>query len=353
MKKPDSSVGLTERLLKSSTLKGSAMIDDSKLFDRDKPLFSTPIPMLNVALSGDPDGGLISGITAIAGPSRHFKTLYGMILAKSFLDKYKDGVLLHYVSEFGSPEGYFKALNIPTERVLVTPVTDVEELKIDLVSRLESIKEGEPVFIFVDSIGNLASRKEMDDAEEGKTVTDMSRAKALKSLFRIITPKIKLKGLPFVFINHSYKTQEMYAKTIMSGGEGGLYASDTVFIIGRQQEKDGTLLAGFDFIINVEKSRFVSEKAKIPITVTFKGGINVWSGLLENALEAGVVEKPLAGKYRKFGTEEAYKEDEIINNKEFWEDILKTTTLKDFLREKYKPSLNLLNQEEEPQDDSE
>ncbi len=36
------------------------------------------------------------------------------------------------------------------------------------------------VIIVVDSVGNLASKKEVDDALEGKSVADMTRAKQMK-----------------------------------------------------------------------------------------------------------------------------------------------------------------------------
>jgi hypothetical protein len=38
---------------------------------------------------------------------------------------------------------------------------------------------------------------------------------------------------------------------------------DNIFILGHQQEKDGTEIVGYNFIINVEKSRYVKEKSKI------------------------------------------------------------------------------------------
>jgi len=37
--------------------------------------------MVNVALSGDPDGGLSSGLTVLAGPSKHFKTSFALLMA--------------------------------------------------------------------------------------------------------------------------------------------------------------------------------------------------------------------------------------------------------------------------------
>jgi intein/homing endonuclease len=92
--------------------------------------------------------------------------------------------------------------------------------------------------IVIDSIGNLASKKEVEDALEQKAVADMSRAKQLKSLFRMITPHLSLKDIPMVVINHTYKEIGLYPKDIVGGGcvvagtkiktEHGLTAIDNI-----------------------------------------------------------------------------------------------------------------------------
>ena len=80
------------------------------------------------------------------------------------------------------------------------------------------------------------------------------------------------KDIPMVVVNHTYSEIGLFPKQIVSGGTGLYYSADNIFIIGRQQEKDGTEIVGYNFIINVEKSRYVKEKSKIPISVSFDGG---------------------------------------------------------------------------------
>jgi RecA/RadA recombinase len=208
------------------------------------------------------------------------------------MDKYKDSVCLFYDSEFGTPQAYFDSFGIDKSRVLHTPITDIEQLKFDIMKQLEGIKRGDKVIFVVDSVGNLASKKEVEDALNEKSVADMSRAKQLKSVFRMVTPHLNLKDLPMVVINHIYMEQGLYPKAIVSGGTGIYYSADTIWIIGRSQEKDGTEVTGYNFNINIEKSRFVREKSRIPVTVMHKGGISKWSGLMDMALESGHVIKP-------------------------------------------------------------
>jgi len=326
-------MGILDKIKKNSTIKDSSVLSQSKFFIK-KDMIPTSIPVINVALSGRLDGGFIPGITMWAGPSKHFKTAFSLLMAKSYLDKYPDAALLFYDSEFGTPQGYFETFGIDQDRVLHTPIKDVEELKFDIMQQLNSVERGEHLMVIIDSIGNLASKKEVEDAMEGKSVADMSRAKQMKSLFRMITPHLNLKDIPMVVVNHTYKEIGMYPKDIVGGGTGSYYSADNIFILGRQQEKDGTELTGYNFIINVEKSRYVKEKSKIPVNVSFEGGISRWSGLLDIALESGHVVKPSNGWYARKGEDTKWRIKET-DSKEFWLPILTDKTFSDFVKNKY------------------
>jgi RecA/RadA recombinase len=297
-------------------------------------MIPTTIPIINVALSGRLDGGLTPGLTMWAGPSKHFKTAFSLLMAKSYLDKYEDAALLFYDSEFGTPQSYFDTFGIDTDRVLHTPVTDVEQLKFDIMQQLQALERGEHLIIVIDSIGNLASKKEVEDALDQKAVADMSRAKQMKSLFRMVTPHLSMKDIPLVVVNHTYKEIGLYPKDIVGGGTGSYYSADNIFILGRQQEKDGNELTGYNFIINVEKSRYVKEKSKIPVAVSFDGGISKWSGLLDLALESGHVTKPSNGWYAKAGEDKKYRIKET-ETKEFWMPVLMDKSFYDFVKNKY------------------
>ena len=174
-------MSILEKIKKNTTIKDSAILAQSKFFTK-KDMVPTSIPIINVALSGRMDGGLTPGLTMWAGPSKHFKTAFSLLMARSYLDKYPDAALLFYDSEFGTPQSYFDSFGIDTNRVLHTPITDLEQLKFDIMQQMDNIDRGDRVMIVIDSIGNLASKKETEDALEQKSVADMSRAKAIKSL---------------------------------------------------------------------------------------------------------------------------------------------------------------------------
>jgi len=228
--------------------------------------------------------------------------------------------------------------------VLHTPIANVEELKFDLIGQLESIDRKDDVIIVIDSIGNLASKKELEDAINEKSVADMSRAKALKGLFRMCTPYLAMKNIPMLAVNHTYKEIGLFPKDIVGGGTGIYYSADNIWILGRQQDKVGTEVKGYRFIINVEKSRYVKEKSKIPITVSWEGGVHRFSGLLDVAIVGGYVVKPSNGWYSVVDKETG----EMVGGKvrladtleeDFWKPVFDNTDFADFLKSQYSMGL--------------
>ena len=224
-------MSLLDRLTKNSTVKLTATLSNSKVYGK-KEMVPTQVPMVNVALSGRVDGGLTPGLTVLAGPSKHFKTAFSLLMASAYLKKYDDAVVLFYDSEFGTPQNYFESFDIDMNRVVHTPIMDVEQLKFDIMKQLDGIERGDRVCIIIDSVGNLASKKEVEDAMNEKSVADMSRAKQMKSLFRMVTPHLTLKDIPLIAVNHTYMEIGMFPKAVVSGGTGIYYSADNIWIIG-------------------------------------------------------------------------------------------------------------------------
>ena len=261
------------------------------------------------------------------------------------MDKYPDAALLYYDSEFGTPLSYWDSFGIDMDRVLHSPVTNLEELTFDLVGQLTKLERGEHVIVVLDSLGNVPSKKELDDTLNEKSSVDMTRAKAVKALFRQAAIQLNTKDIPMLVISHTYKTLELYSKDVVSGGTGQYYNADNIFILGRQQDADKVdgkkEIQGYHFIINVEKSRYVREKSKIPITVSFDTGIEKYSGMFDLAVESGHIVpainpktgKSAQGKYNRVGDTVPYSVDEM--DKKFWDPILKDPKFSQFIKDKY------------------
>lgn len=341
-------------LLKTMSKVGSnesAIMSDSPYF-KEPDYIDSKIPIINIAFSGKINGGIVPGVTIMAGESKSFKTLLCLYCMKVYLDKYEDAIGVVYDTEYGITVDYLKSIGIDPNRVLHIPVVHVEGLKFDLTKKLEELKPKQRVFFLVDSLGFLPSKKENDDALDEKAVADMSRAKAIRSLLRNVTSRATQKQVPLFIVNHFYQTMELYAKKIISGGQAVMLAANQAFIITKAQEKDGSDLAGWNFTINIEKSRFVKEKSKLPFTVLYKGGINRYSGLLDIALEQGSVIKPKNGWYQKVDLDtgevlEGSFREKQTHTKEFWNSIITSSHFKEFIEKKYSVTSDSLFNDED------
>jgi len=324
---------LMKRIMKNTSNPYVDTLEKSPLLDKTDPIV-TDIPALNLILSGSVDGGFDCGVTTIAGESKNFKTLFGLNMSKAFLDKYEDGVLIFFDSEFGSPRTYFDFFKDAKQRVIHYPVGTVEELRTEMLNQLEKFERDDKVMFMVDSIGNLASLKETEDVMDGKTTVDMTRAKMVKSLFRLITPRLTIKDIPLVVVNHTYQTLEMFSKQVMGGGTGTVYASNTIIFVGKQQDKDGKELLGYNFILKSEKSRFVREKMAIPVNVKYVGGINKYSGMFDLAVKYEIITSPSKGWYSY--KEKKMRRKEIEFNADYMSEIINDEKFKQLVESEFK-----------------
>jgi RecA/RadA recombinase len=339
-------MSLRDRLIKNSVIEETSALSESKLFEK-KDVIPLDCVAMNVALSGDAlEGGLTPGLIQIAAESQHFKSKFALEFAKAFIAKYPEGVVIFYDSEYGTPESYFD--DIPMENIIHTPVLDLEQFKFDIVKQLKEITKEDKVLIIVDSIGNIPSIKELDDAEAKKSTADMSRAKQMKSVFRMMMPSINQKNIYCVMVNHVYKTQDMYPTDVPTGGTGSIYNSNIIWTISKAKEKESITfevdgkkkakeeLVGYKFTINAFKSRFIKTESKIPIYVTFEGGIEKWSGMLDMAISAGYIIKPTAQKYaRRDKPNETFKAKEIENDDDFWNALFAETDFNEWIKKEY------------------
>jgi hypothetical protein len=137
--------------------------------------------------------------------------------------------------------------------------------------------------------------------------------------------------------NENYDEQNYILENgVVTHNTGIMYSADTVWVIGRRQKKDGTEIKGYDFVINVEKSRYVKEKSLIPISVMWDGGVQQYSGLLDVAMAGDFIFKPAKGWYQRMNP----KTGEPIGDKfrekdtqdfDFWKDYLADSGFNEFV----------------------
>ena len=153
--------------------------------------------------------------------------------------------------------------------------------------------------------------------------------------------------------NHEY----IFKNGVRTHNTGIYYSADNIWIIGRQQDKDDKELLGYHFVINIEKSRYLKEKSKIPITVSFDSGINKWSGLLDLALEGKFLTKPKQGWYARVDQETGeimgknYRAGEIVDNGDFWKSIFEETNFASWIKNRYSLGSGDIMQDEQIDED--
>ena len=295
-----------------------------------KSYIDTGCYVLNAVVgNGDIFSGMPMGkrIT-LAGATSTAKSFFGAHMIKSFLSEVENSYAIFFESEGSTISEMATNLDIPADRMIILPVMTVEEFKIQSVSILDGIleertkektdnkllidknnkdrkkakKDGiefietpQPVapkyILCLDSIGMLASEKEVKDAQDGKNTVDMTRAKAVKSVFRLITMKLSLTETTLITIAHSYQTMEMFSKAVVSGGTGLGYASDVVLILSKAKQKEGTDHIGANITCNVSKSRYIPEGQKVKVQILFKKGMSKYSSLVDMAYEYNIFKK--------------------------------------------------------------
>lgn len=265
-----------------------------------KEYVSTDCFILNALLgNGDIFGGIPKGkrIT-FAGPSSTGKSLLTAYVAKNYLDNVPKAHLIAFETEGASFYDMMESINVDSSRVTIIGVNSVEKFRSSISKVLDTITKDrkddtdDTEYIFLlDSLGMLPTEKEINDAKDEKYVADMTRAKTIRSIFRIITMDLFKLQIPFLIVNHSYASMSLYSSQQQGGGEGPKYASDVVIMLTKAKAKEGTEHIGAILSLTVQKSRFIPENIKAKVMVLFKKGIMKYSHLLDLGLDLNIIKK--------------------------------------------------------------
>jgi RecA/RadA recombinase len=294
----------------------------------------------NALLSGSIYGGLPGNrITAIAGEAATGKTFFALGIIKHFLDKDKNSGVILFESENAVSKDMIEARGVDSTRVVVVPVSTVQEFRSQVLKILDKYLEQEedkrqPLMFVLDSLGMLSTTKEMQDTAEGKETRDMTRAQIVKSTFRVLTLKLGQANIPLLMTNHTYDViGSMFPQKEMGGGSGLKYAASTIIYLGKRKEKLGTEVIGNIIHCKIYKSRITKENAKVDVKLTYKHGLDKHYGLLELGEEAGIFKK-VSTRYQmsdgskvfgkqindnpdKYFTKEVLKQIDEFSNKKF------------------------------------
>ena len=138
--------------------------------------------------------------------------------------------------------------------------------------------------IVLDSLGQMASNKEKADLLKGDIKQDMTKAKALGSMFRSINTDLGYLDIPMIVCNHTYLTMDLFPQEKLKGGNGLLYSASVIGFMSKSKLKTGEEddmdlgQSGISVLFKTAKNRMAKPK-KIRFDISFAHGMNPYTGL--------------------------------------------------------------------------
>lgn len=249
--------------------------------------------MLNACICGHILGGIPNNkIVALAGDSQTSKTVTCLNVARNAQLAGYD--VVYYDTENAVNVNMMTSFGVDPERVLYIPISIVEDLKNNLTSMLDALVETKKndeeipkLFIVIDSLSQLGTLKQEQDALDFKQSTDLTRAKAIKSMFQLITNKLASLKYPMIFTNHTYTNEigfvKAHEKIKVTGGKSIEYTASVILHYSRTQmdeDKGKSEKTGISVVVQPMKNRLVKPK-RVVYHIPWNDTINPFIGLEE------------------------------------------------------------------------
>ena len=242
----------------------------------------------NACLTGSVFGGAPNNrILCLSGESGTGKTYLLMNMAREAQKKghyviwydSENAIELSQLIQFGVDPDKFRYEPVGTVQDFKTSITQTLDL---LIEQKEAGNQIPSIFFVLDSVGNLATQKEIDDAKAAADKADMTRAKQIRAIFRIVAHKMGIIGATFAFSNHIYMSNDLFAQRIQSGGKGLVYGASIILNLTKAKLKEGSdnLQTGIIVTAKPEKNRFC-KPTTVKFYISYVSGMNPYVGLEE------------------------------------------------------------------------
>ena len=243
--------------------------------------------MLNAQISGSIFKGIPENrITMIVGESQTGKTFLCLNAARKAQEQgYK---VIWADTEQAMDDDSFRRFGVNLDELIYLPINTINDLShylsnfadVLLKAKGEKMDVGKYIVI-IDSLGNLSTRKEVNDVNSNSEKKDMTRPGEIKRLFRTCTKKLGGLKIPLIVVNHVYaNVGSFFGGNIIGGGQGPFLNSSTILYLSKAQLKeDGKNKTGVIVTSKLEKSRFTKGGIPIKFHISFFKGMNPYVGL--------------------------------------------------------------------------
>ena len=250
------------------------------------------IPTGNYICNASLTGSIFKGapnnrILCLSGESGTGKTYLLMNMAREA--QKKGHYVVWYDSENAIELSQLVQFGVDPEKFRYEPVGTVQDFKTSITQTLDLLIEQKEagnqipsIFFVLDSVGNLATQKEIDDAKAASDKADMTRAKNIRAIFRIVAHKMCIVGATFAFSNHIYMSNDLFSQRIQSGGKGLVYGASIILNLSKAKLKEGSdnLQTGIVVTAEPDKNRFC-KPVKVKFYISYVNGMNPYVGLEE------------------------------------------------------------------------
>lgn len=272
----------------SKNSKWGGLMSDGAGVSEITDYISTGNYICNACLTGSIFGGAPNNrMLCLSGESGTGKTYMLMNMAREA--QKKEHFVIWYDSENAIESSQLVQFGVDTSKFRYEPVGTVQDFKTSITQTLDLLIEKKEagmtipkIFFVLDSVGNLATQKEIDDAKAASDKADMTRAKQIRAIFRIVASKMGIIGGTFAFSNHIYMTTDMFAQRVQSGGKGLVYGASIILNLSKAKLKEGSDNTQTGIIVTAEpdKNRFC-KPVKVKFYISYVNGMNPYVGLEE------------------------------------------------------------------------
>jgi RecA/RadA recombinase len=335
-------MSLYKKLSKSKALK-----DEIIPRDRTFEYISTGVLTMNLLFSGKHKGGILKGaMTMMSAPSQLGKSFIGLNILKNAQKKGMECIVLHTEKNFDFKWAERIGVNTDPEKLIVIETSNLTKLK-QIVSEMIEGRirtERENIFCLVDSWGSIVTSVQREKAASGSETRDMSESYWKNQLANIMSDS----DATYFILNHVYDNLGGFGDPLQIPGGKRLYFNCNSVVLGASlaKDKDGTDITGDKITAKTHKGRGANRYTTLKYRIKQTGGLDLFYGLLEDAIEHGCVEQgvskttgnPKAGSYRRsFIDDDESLQEKKIYTKEFWTPIFKETDFGEWLDNKYAP----------------
>lgn len=266
--------------------------------------YSTGNYAVNKTLSGSFLQGIPQGrITALTGPSGGGKSFLACNVMREAQRAGAQIVVLD--SENALDDDFVSKLGVnTTENYAYIPVDTIPQAKKVVSTFISGYKKeygSDPtapqVLFVIDSLDMMMTETESENFEKGVSKGDQGqRNKQLKAMLREFVQAVKHYNIAMVVTAQVYKNQDVL------NGEGVWIVSDAIkfslsqiALLTKLKLREGTgaarEVAGIKMKVEGYKTRFTKPFQTVTIEVPYDTGMDPYNGLIEVAVELGVVDK--------------------------------------------------------------